>query len=323
MPTTAARLFEACVRVLEDRPARQRTGERARLALRERAAPSPRRAARARSSAPRDSSRPGSTPGSRARARGSAREAPRRARPRGAARARRGCPRSSRRGCRSSRRLPSARPFRQPSLVSVLEIRPFVPGDWPAVEEIYAQGIATRMATFETETPTWEQFDMGRLPDHRLVAVEDGRVVGWAAVSPTSSRECYAGVVEHSVYVDRGEARPRDRRCPAPGARRERRGRRDLDDPVEHLPRERGKRSATRARGVPGGRPPRADREARRRLARHRARRASLARRRLIRVRPGQFSSQRRKTTHALWPPKPNEFETPISIFWCRASFGM
>ncbi len=86
--------------------------------------------------------------------------------------------------------------------MSVLEIRPFVPGDWPAVEEIYAQGIATRMATFETETPTWEQFDTGRLPAHRLVAVEDGRVVGWAAVSPTSSRECYAGVVEHSVYVD-------------------------------------------------------------------------------------------------------------------------
>ena len=86
--------------------------------------------------------------------------------------------------------------------MSVLEIRPFVPGDWPAVEQIYAQGIAGRLATFETETPTWEQFDMGRLPDHRLVAVEDGRVVGWAAVSPTSSRECYAGVVEHSVYVD-------------------------------------------------------------------------------------------------------------------------
>ncbi len=85
----------------------------------------------------------------------------------------------------------------------MLEIRPFAPGDWPAVEQIYAQGIAGRLATFETETPTWEQFDMGRLPDHRLVAVEDGRVVGWAAVSPTSSRACYAGVVEHSVYVDR------------------------------------------------------------------------------------------------------------------------
>jgi phosphinothricin acetyltransferase len=81
------------------------------------------------------------------------------------------------------------------------EIRPLDPSDWPAVHQIYAQGIAARAATFETEPPTWEQFDAGRLSDHRLVAVEDGAVVGWAAVSPTSTRECYAGVVEHSLYV--------------------------------------------------------------------------------------------------------------------------
>jgi phosphinothricin acetyltransferase len=81
------------------------------------------------------------------------------------------------------------------------EIRPLEPSDWPAVERIYAEGIATRAATFETEPPTWEQFDAGRLPAHRLVAIEDGEIVGWAAVSPTSERDCYAGVVEHSVYV--------------------------------------------------------------------------------------------------------------------------
>jgi L-amino acid N-acyltransferase YncA len=74
-------------------------------------------------------------------------------------------------------------------------------GDWPAVEAIYAEGIATRLATFETRTPTWQEFDAGRLAGHRLVAVDDGRIVGWAAISPTSSRECYAGVVEHSIYV--------------------------------------------------------------------------------------------------------------------------
>ena len=73
--------------------------------------------------------------------------------------------------------------------------------DWPAVERIFAEGIATGDATFETEPPTWEDFDSERLRDHRLVAVEDGEVVGWAALSPTSTRECYAGVVEHSVYV--------------------------------------------------------------------------------------------------------------------------
>jgi phosphinothricin acetyltransferase len=73
--------------------------------------------------------------------------------------------------------------------------------DWPHVEEIYAEGIATGDATFETAPPSWEEFDAGRLRDHRLVAVEAGKVVGWAALSPTSPRGCYAGVVEHSVYV--------------------------------------------------------------------------------------------------------------------------
>lgn len=73
--------------------------------------------------------------------------------------------------------------------------------DWPAVERIYAEGIATGDATFEPNPPTWAEFDTGRLPEHRLVAVENGEVVGWAALSPTSHRTCYAGVVEHSVYV--------------------------------------------------------------------------------------------------------------------------
>ncbi len=87
----------------------------------------------------------------------------------------------------------------------MVEIRSLARDDWPAVEEIYAQGIATQLATFETETPTWEQFDAGRLPEHRFVAADGERVVGWAALSPTSWRRCYAGVVEHSVYVLEGE----------------------------------------------------------------------------------------------------------------------
>jgi phosphinothricin acetyltransferase len=76
--------------------------------------------------------------------------------------------------------------------------------DWPVVERIYAEGIATGDATFETAPPSWEEFDAGRLREHRLVAVEGDRVVGWAAVAPTSARACYAGVVEHSVYVAEG-----------------------------------------------------------------------------------------------------------------------
>lgn len=81
------------------------------------------------------------------------------------------------------------------------EIRAMTSEDWPAVEAIYAEGIATGEATFETEPPSFAEFEAGRLREHRLVAVEDGEVVGWAALSPTSSRACYAGVVEHSVYV--------------------------------------------------------------------------------------------------------------------------
>ncbi len=72
---------------------------------------------------------------------------------------------------------------------------------WPSVEAIYAAGIATGDATFETEPPSWEEFDSGRFDDHRLVATDNGQVIGWAALSPTSARACYSGVVEHSVYV--------------------------------------------------------------------------------------------------------------------------
>jgi L-amino acid N-acyltransferase YncA len=90
----------------------------------------------------------------------------------------------------------------------VVEIRALTREDWPAVEAIYAEGIATGNATFETGTPSWEAFDASRLADHRLVAVEGGEIVGWATLSPTSSRRCYAGVVESSVYVT-GNARGR------------------------------------------------------------------------------------------------------------------
>jgi len=74
-------------------------------------------------------------------------------------------------------------------------------GDWPAVEAIYEEGIATRNATFETSTPSFEEFDASRHEEHRLVALDDDRVVGWAALMPVSTRDCYRGVAEHSVYV--------------------------------------------------------------------------------------------------------------------------
>ena len=81
-------------------------------------------------------------------------------------------------------------------------VRPMTDTDWPAVEAIYAAGIATGNATFETVPPSWSRFDSTRLPRHRLVSVDDGgSVTGWIAATAVSSRSVYSGVVEHSVYV--------------------------------------------------------------------------------------------------------------------------
>lgn len=87
--------------------------------------------------------------------------------------------------------------------MSAVRIAPMTAEHWTDVDRIYAAGIATGHATFESAPPTWEAFDVGRLADHRLVALdEDGTVVGWAAASAVSDRCAYAGVIEHSVYVD-------------------------------------------------------------------------------------------------------------------------
>lgn len=80
--------------------------------------------------------------------------------------------------------------------------------DLPAVLAIYAEGLATRNATFETRVPTAEQMRARWLPDLAWVAELDGEVVGWTAITPVSARECYAGVGESSVYVA-GAARGR------------------------------------------------------------------------------------------------------------------
>lgn len=73
--------------------------------------------------------------------------------------------------------------------------------DWGAVQSIYREGIATGDATFEMETPEWEEWDKKHLNDCRIVARKDGQVAGWAALSPVSSRCVYAGVAEVSIYV--------------------------------------------------------------------------------------------------------------------------
>lgn len=94
-----------------------------------------------------------------------------------------------------------------------LTIRPMAADDAERVLAIYQAGLDAGNASFETTAPTWAAFDAGKLPAHRFVAVDgNDTVVGWIAVSPTSARAVYAGVVEHSVYVDpaaqgRGAAR--------------------------------------------------------------------------------------------------------------------
>jgi phosphinothricin acetyltransferase len=89
-----------------------------------------------------------------------------------------------------------------------LKILPLFESHWPDVRRIYQEGIDTGQATFETSAPEWEPFDAAHTRDCRLVAIEEDRVIAWAALSPFSSRPVYRGVAEASLYVaaaDRGK----------------------------------------------------------------------------------------------------------------------
>lgn len=83
----------------------------------------------------------------------------------------------------------------------MVEVVPMTPEHWPSVREIYLEGIATRNATFETSAPDWTTWDQRYLEIARLVAIDEGTVVGWAALSAVSRRAVYRGVAEVSVYV--------------------------------------------------------------------------------------------------------------------------
>ncbi len=105
-----------------------------------------------------------------------------------------------------------------------ITIAPMTPDDWPSVRRIYSDGIATGNATFETEPPDWDAWNRNHHQQCRLVArigdeidtpapqtvipakagihVPACPIVAWAALSPVSARACYAGVAEHSIYVD-------------------------------------------------------------------------------------------------------------------------
>lgn len=83
-------------------------------------------------------------------------------------------------------------------------ILPLRSENWPAVREIYGEGIDTENATFETELPDWEKWDASHRKDCRLIAVDSesaSQILGWAALSSVSTRWVYRGVAEVSVYV--------------------------------------------------------------------------------------------------------------------------
>jgi L-amino acid N-acyltransferase YncA/DNA-binding transcriptional ArsR family regulator len=83
-------------------------------------------------------------------------------------------------------------------------VRPLGNGDWGAVRRIYAEGLTTGVATFETAVPSRTALDARWLAGHRWVAEVDGEVAGWAAAAPTSPRACYSGVAETAIYVGDG-----------------------------------------------------------------------------------------------------------------------
>jgi L-amino acid N-acyltransferase YncA len=83
-----------------------------------------------------------------------------------------------------------------------MEIQSMHPNHWPDVKRIYEEGIATGNATFQTTAPEWDEWDNSHIQSSRLIAVDSGQIIGWAALTPVSSRCVYAGVAEVSVYVD-------------------------------------------------------------------------------------------------------------------------
>jgi len=88
----------------------------------------------------------------------------------------------------------------------VLIIREFTQDDWRFVKSIYQQGLDSNIATFQTLCPSFDEWNDGHLQDCRFVAVYEEKVIGFAALSPTSKREVYRGVVEVSCVIEENNA---------------------------------------------------------------------------------------------------------------------
>lgn len=84
-----------------------------------------------------------------------------------------------------------------------MEIIEFAERHFPEVLSIYADGLSTGIATFETKLPEWEQWDESHFGFARIAAKESKNILGWASISPVSNRYVYRGVGEVSVYISK------------------------------------------------------------------------------------------------------------------------
>jgi L-amino acid N-acyltransferase YncA len=83
----------------------------------------------------------------------------------------------------------------------MIEIKPLEPLHWKEVRRIYEEGLKTGNATFQTSAPEWDEWNKAHIQTSRIIAIENENIIGWAALTPVSSRCVYGGVAEISVYV--------------------------------------------------------------------------------------------------------------------------
>lgn len=83
-----------------------------------------------------------------------------------------------------------------------IKIREMLKSDWSSLEFIYNEAIATGIATFESKCPTWETWNTAKYEKCRLVITKNEKVVGFAALTPVSPRQVFAGIMEVSIYLD-------------------------------------------------------------------------------------------------------------------------
>jgi L-amino acid N-acyltransferase YncA len=82
-----------------------------------------------------------------------------------------------------------------------MNIEPLIEKHWPEVRAIYKSGVATGNANFSLAEPDWNGWDKAHVKNCRLVATENGAVLGWVALTAITDQCVFAGVAEVSVYV--------------------------------------------------------------------------------------------------------------------------